>query len=149
VRVLRHVSWGVLPLVAGLFILVEGLAHVGAIDLLAAPLRAGAAAAPRETALVAGVLSGFAANLVNNLPLGLIAASASHAAASPTLVTAGLLIGVDLGPNLSVTGSLATLLWLIAIRREGADVGALRFLRLGALVMPPALLLALAALIAF
>ena len=35
------------------------------------------------------------------------------------------LIGVDLGPNLSVTGSLATILWLTAIRREGEDVAPL------------------------
>lgn len=50
-------------------------------------------------------------------------------------------------PNLSVTGSLATLLWLVAIRREGQDASAWSFLKLGALVMPPALPLSLAALI--
>ena len=55
-------------------------------------------------------------------------------------------IGIDLGPNLSVTGSLATILWLIAIRREGEDVSAVRFLRTGAVVMPVTLLLALAVL---
>jgi arsenical pump membrane protein len=37
-------------------------------------------------------------------------------------------------------------LWLIALRREGEHVGALRFLRLGVLLMPPVLLLSLAAL---
>ena len=52
---------------------------------------------------------------------------------------------VDLGPNLSVTGSLATILWLIALRREGLVVTAWQFLKLGALVMPPALILAVAA----
>jgi arsenical pump membrane protein len=56
-----------------------------------------------------------------------------------------MLIGVDLGPNLSVTGSLATILWLVALRREQIEVTAWRFLKLGALVMPPALLAALAA----
>ena len=60
--------------------------------------------------------------------------------------TAALLIGIDLGPNLSISGSLATLLWLLAVRREGMHVSALGFLRLGAVVMPPALMLALAAL---
>jgi arsenical pump membrane protein len=58
-----------------------------------------------------------------------------------------MLIGVDLGPNLSVTGSLATILWLIALRREKVHLSGLTFLRLGALVMPPALLLALAAMV--
>ncbi|WP_249167666.1 ArsB/NhaD family transporter [Bradyrhizobium elkanii] len=61
-------------------------------------------------------------------------------------ITGAVLIGVDLGPNLSVTGSLATILWLIALRREGEHVDALRFLRLGILVMPPALVLSLLAL---
>jgi arsenical pump membrane protein len=143
---LRHVSWGVLPLVAGLFVLVAGLSHVGAIELLAAPLREASNLAPAETAVGAGLVAGFVANIVNNLPLGLLASSAAQAADAPLLVKAGLLIGVDLGPNLSVTGSLATLLWLVAIRREGAHIGAWRFLRLGALVMPPALVLSLVAL---
>ena len=64
---------------------------------------------------------------------------------APRAVTDALLIGVDLGPNLSVTGSLATILWLKAIRREGEDVGFWRFLKVGALVMPPALALAIGA----
>ena len=61
------------------------------------------------------------------------------------MVTDALLIGVDLGPNLSITGSLATILWLTAIRREGEDVTFWRFLKVGALVMPPALVLAIGA----
>ncbi len=63
----------------------------------------------------------------------------------PDAVTRAVLIGVDLGPNLSVTGSLATILWLTALRREGHSVGFGAFLKLGVLVMPPALVLALAA----
>ena len=86
----------------------------------------------------------LACNLMNNLPAGLIAASAIATAQVPPRITDALLIGVDLGPNLSVTGSLATILWLVAIRREGEDVSAWRFLKLGAMVMPPALILAIA-----
>ena len=59
-----------------------------------------------------------------------------------------MLIGVDLGPNLSVTGSLATVLWLIVLRREGIQIGVWRFLKVGAVVMPPALLVATLALAA-
>ena len=61
----------------------------------------------------------------------------------PRLVVDGLLIGVDLGPNLSITGSLATILWLQAIRREGEDVGFWPFLKVGAVAMPLALIAAL------
>ena len=77
--------------------------------------------------------------------MGLIAATTTQIAQVPTHVTAATLIGVDLGPNLSVTGSLANLL-AIALRREGEHVGALAFLKLGLVVMPPALLLSLLAL---
>jgi arsenical pump membrane protein len=61
-------------------------------------------------------------------------------------MTSAVLIGVDLGPNLSVTGSLATILWLSALRREGLHVGAWSFLKLGVIIMPPALILCLATL---
>jgi arsenical pump membrane protein len=54
-------------------------------------------------------------------------------------VQSAVAIDIDLGPNLSVTGSLATILWLTAIRREGEDVSAWQFLRVGALVLPLAL----------
>jgi len=78
-----------------------------------------------------------------------VAASAVQSAHAPDSVTRAILIGVDIGPNLSVTGSLATILWLTALRREGLQVSAWSFLKLGALVMPPALLLAIAGTFAF
>jgi arsenical pump membrane protein len=145
-KILRGVSWSVLPLVAGLFILVEGLNRTGAVRALAELLRAMSAAAPQATTWAAGIVIAAACNLFNNLPTGLIAATTIHGAELPVRLTSAVMIGVDLGPNLSVTGSLATILWLIALRRQGENVAALQFLRLGVLIMPPALLLALAAL---
>ncbi|MDU3044671.1 ArsB/NhaD family transporter, partial [Bradyrhizobium sp.] len=56
-----------------------------------------------------------------------------------------ILIGVDLGPNISVTGSLATILWLTALRREKIQVSAWQFLKIGLVATPPALIAALAA----
>ncbi|MDZ5602731.1 arsenic transporter [Pseudomonas sp. RP23018S] len=142
--VLTQVAWGVLPLVAGLFVLVEAVAQTGVIERLALALQGLAQHAPVQASWAAGVLSAIAGNLMNNLPTGLIAGSMGQLAELPAQTTAALLVGVDLGPNLSITGSLATLLWLVAIRREGEHVGAWDFLRLGILVMPPALVAALA-----
>ncbi|MCW0452019.1 arsenic transporter [Xanthomonas sacchari] len=141
----KAVSWSVLPLVAGLFVLVEALSRTGVIGLLARTLADAAAHSPQATAGIAGTLLAFGSNLMNNLPAGLIASTTVAQAQPPQLVVDALLIGVDLGPNLSITGSLATILWLTAIRREGEDVGFWRFLKVGALVMPPALLCALGA----
>ncbi|BBC03367.1 MULTISPECIES: arsenic transporter [Bradyrhizobium] len=144
--VARDVSWSVLPLVAGLFILVEGLNRTGVLPELAEQLKRTAVLSPHGTSWGAGIITAIFSNLVNNLPMGLIAATTTQAAQASHHITGAVLIGVDLGPNLSVTGSLATILWLIALRREGEHVDALRFLRLGILVMPPALVLSLLAL---
>ncbi len=144
--VLSDISWSVLPLVAGLFILVEGMNRTGVLPALARVLRQASTTSPQLTSWIAGVVVAVASNLLNNLPVGLIAATTGQAAQVPRHVLGAILIGVDLGPNLSVTGSLATILWLIVLRREGEHVGAGQFLRLGLIVMPPALLLSLAAL---
>ncbi|MBW6524658.1 arsenic transporter [Sphingomonas sp. RHCKR47] len=143
-RLARQVSWGVLPLVAGLFVLVEALDRTGVIAQVAAWLRA-ASADPVRAAAASGTILAFVSNLMNNLPAGLVAATAIQQAHPPQIVTDALLIGVDLGPNLSVTGSLATILWLQVIRREGEDVSFTAFLKIGAVAMPLALLAALGA----
>ncbi|MGH8207924.1 MAG: arsenic transporter [Steroidobacteraceae bacterium] len=152
-RVLRPliggVSWGVLPLVAGLFVLVRGLEHSGVLRSLGRLLQTEAHRSAYATAWAAGIFTALACNVANNLPVALVAGTALKAAPLTTPLTAPLanamLIGVDLGPNLSITGSLATILWMIALRREGQQISAARFLRLGVLVMLPALLLSLAA----
>ena len=110
-------------------------------------LRAAAERSAAGTAWGAGIMLAVACNVINNLPSGLIAGSTVQAAHVPSQVLGAVLIGIDLGPNLSVTGSLATILWLVALRPEGEDVGSWQFLRLGVVVMPPALLLALGALV--
>lgn len=143
--VFKGVSWAVLPLVAGLFVLVEALAMTGVIAELAKALEQWTQQAPAQATWGTGILVAIATNLMNNLPAGLIAGSVGQLASLPGQTTAALVVAVDLGPNLSITGSLATLLWLIAVRREGLHVSAWTFLKLGALVMPPALLGALAA----
>jgi arsenical pump membrane protein len=93
----------------------------------------------------AGIIVACASNLINNLPVGLISGSAVQSAHLSNHITRAILIGVDLGPNLSVTGSLATILWLTALRREGLSISAGAILKLGFVVMPPALLLAIGA----
>ena len=144
IDVARSISWGVLPLVAGLFVLVEALEKTGVTAALAGQLHDLVQRSASMAAWVTGIVLAIGCNLVNNLPAGLVAGRVVNLANVPDHVRAAVLIGVDVGPNLSVTGSLATILWLTALRREGQRVGAWTFLRLGALVMPPALLLAVA-----
>jgi arsenical pump membrane protein len=140
---LRGISWGVLPLVAGLFVLVEGLDRTGVVAALSGALSRAVDGSPAGAALGAGIVIAIACNLMNNLPVGLIAGSVVATGQFPPEVTGAMAIGVNLGPNLSITGSLATILWLVALRRERQDVSAWGFLRLGLVVTPPALLLSI------
>ncbi|MGI4846659.1 MAG: arsenic transporter [Janthinobacterium lividum] len=125
---LKDISWSVLPLVAGLFVLVEGLQATGVIGHLAEILRAAEKQSIAQATWWSGLIVAFGSNLVNNLPAGLIAGSAVADTKVSVKVVSAILVGVDLGPNLSVTGSLATILWLNALRREGVEVGAWSFL---------------------
>jgi len=144
--IIKGISWAVLPLVAGLFILVEALNKTGLIRVLAQLLQHATARSVAGATWGSGIGVALLSNLMNNLPSGLIAADAVRGAHVPEIVRSAVLIGVDLGPNLSVTGSLATILWLVALRREGQTVSALAFLKLGVVIMLPALLAAIAAL---
>jgi arsenical pump membrane protein len=92
------------------------------------------------TAAVAAVL----ANLVNNLPAVLVLLPLA-APAGPGAVLA-LLIGVNLGPNLTYVGSLATLLWRRVLRDHDSRVELAEFTRLGLLTVPLSLILAVPAL---
>ncbi len=146
VETIRGVSWSVLPLVGGLFVIVEALDRTGLTGMIASELARMATQSQAQAIGFSGVAVALVANLVNNLPAGLLAGSAVQAAGVPDSVAGAVLIAIDLGPNLSVTGSLATILWLAALRREGLYMGAWDFLKVGIVVMLPALLLSLAAL---
>jgi arsenical pump membrane protein len=142
------VSWNVLPLVAGLFVLVEALRGAGALAGAGHMLQA-CAAMPRFAGSIAASTGAAAlSNLANNLPAGLLAGRALQVVHAPGQIRDAALIGIDLGPNLSITGSLATLLWLSALRREGQQITGWQFLKVGALVMPSALLAACLSLLA-
>jgi arsenical pump membrane protein len=145
----KDISWGVLPLVAGLFVLVEALDKSGLIGTIGAFLRQEATRSETGAAWGAGVVVALASNLMNNLSAGLIAAHAVKSAQASDTIKRAVLIAVDLGPNLSLTGSLATILWLTVLCREGLTVNAWTFLKLGMLVMPPALLVASGTALAF
>ncbi len=122
-------------MVAGLFVLVEALHRTGVIRMLGDLLHNLDQRSTSVAAWSSGAVLAFVCNIVNNLPAGLIVGTAVQTAHSPALVTGAVLIGIDLGPNLSVTGSLATILLLTVLRREGMKVSAGTFLKLGLLVM--------------
>jgi arsenical pump membrane protein len=144
----KEVSWPTLGLVGGLFVLVEATRTIGLLDLTRGWLAQLGARPVAIAAAVAGTVVGVVSNVANNLPVGLVVGETLRTSHSNELLGRVLLVGVDLGPNLSVTGSLATLLWLIALRRERVRVTFGAFLKVGACAMPLAMASAILSLLA-
>ncbi|MEU9044250.1 MULTISPECIES: SLC13 family permease [unclassified Kitasatospora] len=89
-------------------------------------------------------LAAVLANVINNLPATLVLLPL--AAPSGAGAVLAVLLGVNIGPNLTYAGSLATLLWRRIVREHDTEVGLGEFTRLGLLVVPAALATAVVAL---
>ncbi len=144
--VARSVSWGVIVLVVGLFLVVQGVENVG---LAALAERAFAADAPGDgLAGILGVTVGTAlgSNVINNVPMTVLALGAiDPLVAEGTLRVAtvyAVVVGTSIGPNLTTVGSLATLIWLGIARGKGLEITAKDYLKIGALATPFILLAA-------
>jgi arsenical pump membrane protein len=139
IRVAKGISWSVLPLVAGLFVIVEALQNAGMLRVALAALERLGQTSQSVAKFTAAFTVALLSNGMNNLPVGLISGTALRHSGSTGVLAHAILLGVDLGPNLSVTGSLATILWLIALRRENVEITPWEFLKIGIVVMPVAL----------
>jgi arsenical pump membrane protein len=115
--------------VLGLAVVVLALQLNGLEDLVAGLLPTGD---DLPALLAVAGTAAVLANLVNNLPATLVLLPAAAAGGVPTVLA--VLLGVNLGPNLTYAGSLANLLWRRAL---GADApGAARFTLVGLLTVP-------------
>lgn len=141
VTVVRAAAPAFLAFVLALGVVVRAVVDNGLADALDHVL-------PGGTGLVAllgiAALAAVLANLINNLPAVLVLLPLT-AAAGPGAVLA-VLLGVNIGPNLTYAGSLATLLWRRILHRQDHEVGLGEFTRLGLLTVPTALAAAVVAL---
>jgi arsenical pump membrane protein len=134
---LRAAEPGFLIFVLGLGVIVACAGEHGLGDAVRAVVPGGASL---PALLLVAAIAAVLANLVNNLPAILILLPVT-ATAGPAPVLAAL-IGVNVGPNLTYVGSLATLLWRRVLQREDEDVSLAEFVRLGGLTVPAALVAA-------
>lgn len=132
--VVRSAAPGFLAFVLALGVVVRAVVDDGLADALRHVL-------PEGSGLVAllgiAALAAVLANLINNLPAVLVLLPLT-ATDGPGAVLA-VLIGVNIGPNLTYAGSLATLLWRRIVQRHGHEVELGEFTRLGLLAVPAAL----------
>jgi arsenical pump membrane protein len=139
--IVRAASVPFLAFVLALGIVVRAVVDNGLSSGLA-HLIPGGTALPALLGLAA--LAAVLANIINNLPAVLVLLPLT-APTGPGAVLA-VLLGVNIGPNLTYAGSLATLLWRRILREHETDVDLAEFTRLGLLVVPAAMVLAVVAL---
>jgi arsenical pump membrane protein len=118
IKLAREISWATLLLVAGLFVMVDAVESQGALNLTQQWLAWASQSRPERWRAGCRLRRGYRKQHREQPALGLIAGGTIQAAHTKGLMANAVLIGVDLGPNLSVTGSLATILWLLALRKD-------------------------------
>lgn len=136
------VSWDILVFLFCAFIVVLGLRNVGLVDQIADLY--GSAGGPAWQVGLIGVSSALGSALLNNHPMAIVNALAiSQMPGGTQQHILAALIGGDLGPRLLPMGSLAGLLWLDSLRRQGVQIGLFQFMFVGALVTIPTLVISL------
>jgi arsenical pump membrane protein len=123
-----------LVFVLGLGVTVTAAGHHGLSSVVDSLLPHGASL---PALLGIAVVSAVVANLVNNLPATLIIVAVVSASAPGGVLA--MLIGVNVGPNLTYVGSLATLLWRRIVHAHDEEVDIAQFVRLGVLTVPATL----------
>ena len=141
VAIVRSVNIPFLVFVLALGVVVQAVMQNGVADRMGALLPSGSGLpALLGFAVVAAVL----ANIVNNLPATLVLVPLV-ASSGPAAVLA-VLIGVNIGPNLTYVGSLSNLLWRSVLRRYDVSASVGEYTRLGVCTVPTALVAAVLAL---
>lgn len=122
------------PVLAGLFVIAVDFGTLGRVWSGPSQLL------HHASALVTAVVGAGASVVINNLP------AASLLAARPPSAAHALLVGLDLGPNLAVSGALSAVLWLQVSRTVAARPSAVRYSLVGFVVAPVSMAAALAVL---
>jgi arsenical pump membrane protein len=141
----REIAWSIFIFITGLFILVRGVEDLGLTAAFGQALVGLAANDPLRGILLTAAGTALGANLINNVPMTLVGLSALKSVPDAVSVNPALayatILGADLGPNLTTVGSLATMLWLLILRRKGLDVSTREYFKLGITVVPVMILL--------
>jgi arsenical pump membrane protein len=136
----RDISWSLFVFISGMFLLVRGIENLGLTTAFGQVLLH--LAGTSQLRAVALVASGTAlgSNLINNVPMALVMISTVHgvqvSSSTQTGMVFAIILGADLGPNLTTVGSLATILWLLILRRKGLEISTREYLKLGLAVVP-------------
>lgn len=140
------ISWSILLFIFSLALLVKGLENAGVTEALGRTM----ADLSSQNTLGAIVATSFGtavgSNLINNWSMMMVSVSSiseisNSVAASGQALIYSSIIGADLGPNITIIGSLSSMLWLVLLRQRGLNIHPLQYFKLGLIVTPPMLII--------
>lgn len=135
----KEIAWSLFPFVIGLFVVVRAVQNLGIASFAETAMNLCHGNQLYEI-LLTSAGAGFGSNIINNIPMALLSITILKAAHASTPAQYGALLGCNLGPNLTVAGSLATMLVIMSARKRGVSVAPLLFFKIG-LVLTPVLLI--------
>jgi arsenical pump membrane protein len=139
-RLARDISWPLFIFISGMFLVIRGIENLGVTAFLGQALADLAGNNLLRAVLLTAGGSALGANLINNVPMALVMISALQkmgaGAAGHSAIVYATILGADLGPNLTIVGSLATMLWLLILRRRGVEISSLDYFKLGVVLVP-------------
>lgn len=132
--VLKEIDWSTLLFLAGLFVMINGMGKIGLIEMVSEGLSNLIGRTPLNASFAIMWLSGLASSLIDNIPL-----STSLAPIVKDLVLDegwgimwwGLVLGVNLGCNITPIGSPSTIIAFGVSKQEGFSISFKRFLTIG------------------
>jgi arsenical pump membrane protein len=141
----RRISWSIFGFIGGMFVVVRAIEDTGLTTMFGNWLIHLSGGTSLGAVMVGTAGAALGTNLINNVPMAVVMISALGGIhhASPAIqhgFIAATMFGCDLGPNLTTVGSLATVLWLLILRKRNVDVSGLDYFRVGVLVTPLMLL---------
>ena len=145
IMTIKAAPWQVVWFSIGLYVVVYGLKNAGLTDIIASWIEALSHQGEAVAIIGTGVLSGFISSIMNNMPTIMImdiAIDKVGYAGNEALVYANIL-GSNLGPKMTPIGSLATLLWLHVLAQKGVKIGWGEYMKVGLVITPPVLFVAL------
>ncbi len=143
---IKTAPWQVVWFSIGLYIVVFGLKNAGLTDYLAEAVTWLQGQGDAAAVVGTGVLAALLSSVMNNMPTVMVMDIAIAEAGQQALAYANI-IGCNLGPKMTPIGSLATLLWLHVLAQKGVTITWGQYMKVGLVVTPPVLLVALLGLI--
>lgn len=138
----KDINWDIVLFMLSIFLVVQGLEHVGITDFLASAFVNTTLLPSILSIIVPSIIVTIGASFMNNWPMTILGMLSIKQAATTVALSAPALtglvfsniIGNNLGPHFFPLGSLAILMWLETMKRKGVNISLKSYLKVGAVL---------------